>query len=371
MKQKKILFILHLPPPIHGAAMLGQFIVGSKTINSTYDTKYINLGTTKTFKERKRVTFRKILHFFKLITNCFFTNISYNPDIVYLSLTSNGMGFYKDALIVLLLKLKGTKLVYHFHNKGISNHQNRFLDNLLYKMVLKNAEIVLGSKWIYKDIQKYVSEDRVQYCHNGIPKIEYELNSRETKSENNPTEILFLSNLIESKGVFTLLRACQHLNERKLDFRCTYVGSEGDISAEQLQMQIENLGLVDKVNYAGKKYDVEKHKVFEQAHIFAFPTHYPNECFPLVLLEAMQYSLPIISTPEGGIRDIIDDKKNGFIVQQKDAKSLAYKLEILIKNPSMQIEMGKAGFKKYQQEFTVEMYGKRLDNIFKNILSKQ
>lgn len=349
--------------------MLGQFIVDSKIINSNYKTKYINLGTTKTFKERKRLTFSKVVHFFKLITKCFFTNISYKPDLVYLSLTSNGMGFYKDALLVFLLKIQGTKLVYHFHNKGIKNHQHKFFDNLLYKMVLQNADIVLGSKWIYYDIKKYVNEDRVQYCHNGIPKIEHEVRHRATVKENNTTEILFLSNLIESKGVITLLQACQHLNEKKLDFHCTFVGSEGDISAQQLLAQIKKLGLEDKVHYAGKKYGIEKHKAFSQANIFAFPTHYPNECFPLVLLEAMQYSLPIISTPEGGIRDIIDDNKNGFIVPQKDAKKLADRIEILINDPVMQIEMGNNGFKKYKMEFTVEMYGKRLDTIFNNVLS--
>ena len=370
MKQK-ILFILHLPPPIHGAAMLGQFIVDSKVINSNYETKYINLGTTKTFKERKRVTFSKISHFFKLISNSFFTNISYKPDLVYVSLTSNGMGFYKDALLVFMLKLQGSKLIYHFHNKGIKNHQHKFLNNLLYKMVLKNVDIVLGSKWIYPDIQKYVSEDKVQYCHNGIPKVEYCVKNRKIKPQETSTEILFLSNLIESKGVFTLLKACQHLNERKLNFRCTYVGSEGDISATQLNEKIEELGLAEKVHYAGKKYGLEKHEAFEKVHVFAFPTHYPNECFPLVLLEAMQYSLPVISAPEGGVPDIIDDNHTGFIVQQKDTKSLANKLEILINNPSLQIEMGKTGFKKYQEEFTVEMYGKRLNNIFKNVLSKQ
>jgi len=370
MKHKKILFILHLPPPIHGAAMLGQFIVDSKIINSNYETKYINLGTTKHFKERKKVTFSKISHFFQLFFNCFSTYKSYKPDLVYLSLTSNGMGFYKDALLVFLLKLQGAKLVYHFHNKGIKNHQHKFLDNFLYKRVLKNVDIVLGSKWIYPDIQKYVRLDTVQYCHNGIPKVEYDINKREIKVESSPTEILFLSNLIESKGVFTLLNACKYLNERKLNFRCTYVGSEGDISAEEIQSQIKKLGLVNKINYAGKKYDLEKHKVFEEAHIFAFPTHYPNECFPLVLLEAMQYSLPTVSTPEGGVRDIIDEGETGFIVKQKDAKSLADKLEILINNPSLQIEMGESGYKKYQKEFTVEMYGKRLDTIFKNVLNK-
>ena len=84
----------------------------------------------------------------------------------------------------------------------------------------------------------------------------------------------------------------------------------------------------------------------------------------------MQYSLPIISTSEGGIRDIIDDGKNGFIVQQKDAKNLAEKLEILIKNPLLSFEMGQFGHKKYQKEFTVEMYEKRLIDIFKRVLSK-
>jgi glycosyltransferase involved in cell wall biosynthesis len=370
MKQQKILFILHLPPPIHGAAMLGQFIVDSEIINSNYETKYINLGTTKTFKERKRVTFSKLSHFFKLFKSCFSAYNTFKPDLVYLSLTSNGMGFYKDALIVFMLKLKGAKLVYHFHNKGIKNHQHKFLDNLLYKRVLKNVDIVLGSKWIYEDIQKYVSLDKVQYCHNGIPKVTYEIKKRELKSEDSPTEILFLSNLIESKGVYTLLNACKHLDERGLDFRCTYVGNEGDIKTEEIQAEIEKLKLSNKVVYAGKKYDKEKHEAFEKAHIFAFPTHYPNECFPLVLLEAMQYSLPVISTPEGGVRDIIDDNKTGFIVPQKDAKGLADKLEVLIKNPSLQLELGKSGYEKYHKEFTVEMYGKRLDHIFKKALSK-
>ncbi|NRA91344.1 MAG: glycosyltransferase, partial [Psychroserpens sp.] len=83
-----------------------------------------------------------------------------------------------------------------------------------------------------------------------------------------------------------------------------------------------------------------------------------------------QYSLPVVSTPEGGIRDIIDDNETGFIVPQRDPEALSKKLEILIKDPELQIKMGRAGNEKYQREFTVEMYGKRLDTIFKNVLAK-
>jgi glycosyltransferase involved in cell wall biosynthesis len=53
---------------------------------------------------------------------------------------------------------------------------------------------------------------------------------------------------------------------------------------------------------------------FEKSHIFVFPTFYYYECFPLVLLEAMQHALPVISTDEGGIPDIAETGITGYIV---------------------------------------------------------
>ncbi len=367
----KILFILHRPPPVHGAALLGQFIYDSKTINTNFETKYIELGTTKSFKERKKVNLRKILHFFKLITNCFITNLKFKPAIIYLTLTSNGMGFYKDALIVLALKLSGAKLVYHMHNKGVQRNQHKFLANILYKLVFRNTYVVHGSKWLYPDIKKYVHETKVYYCFNGVPGIKYPLNKKTTEGSVPPVQILYLSNLIESKGVYTLLDACNILNTNNIDFRCTYVGSEGDISSEELQRKIDQYKLTEKVHYAGRKYDREKHDALDSVDIFAFPTHYPNEVFPLVLLEAMQYSLPTVSTPEGGVRDIIDDAKTGFILPQRDANAMAEKLELLINDSSLRQQMGKAGRQKYEQCFTVETYENRISTLIERILKAQ
>jgi len=368
MKQK-VLFIIHCPPPIHGAALLGKFIYDSEVINTSFNTKYIYLGTTKNFKERKKVTLRKLGHFFSLITKCFITNLTFRPQIVYLSLTSNGMGFYKDALIVMLLKLSGAKIVFHLHNKGVKRNQHKFLDDKLYKIVFKNTIVVHGAKWLYEDIQKYVPEDKVYYCHNGIPKPEFSIKERVLNQDESP-QIMFLSNLIESKGVYTVLYACDVLNKKGIQFKCVYVGSEGDIKASELQNKIKELGLEDKVTYAGKKYNKEKHLAFEQADIFAFPTHYPNEVFPLVLLEAMQYSLPTVSTPEGGVRDIIDDGVTGFIIEQKNHNQLAAKLEYLIKNPEERLQMGLAGRKKYERAFTVNTYENRIKTIINRVLIK-
>lgn len=92
--------------------------------------------------------------------------------------------------------------------------------------------------------------------------------------------------------------------------------------------------------------------------VFAFPTFYNNECFPLVLLEAMEQGIPCISCNEGGISGIIDDAQTGFIIAKNQPEALAEKLEVLINNPDLCNKMGKAGRKKFEQEFTLNRFEK-------------
>ena len=124
------------------------------------------------------------------------------------------------------------------------------------------------------------------------------------------------------------------------------------------------------MKYLGKKYGDDKQLVLSNAEIFAFPTHYANECFPLVLLEAMAAGLPVISTFEGGIPDIIEEGITGFLLPQKDSEALAVKLELLIKNPELRQKMGKAGRLKFEKEFKFEMFEKRLKEILQKIVEK-
>ena len=81
----------------------------------------------------------------------------------------------------------------------------------------------------------------------------------------------------------------------------------------------------------------------------------------------MQFSLPIISTFEGGIPDVVKDGINGFLVPQRDAQALADKLEVLIVNPLLRKEMGFAGRKLYEEKVTIEIFEKRLLEIFRNL----
>lgn len=113
-----------------------------------------------------------------------------------------------------------------------------------------------------------------------------------------------------------------------------------------------------------KKYGEEKNEEYAKSDIFVLPTFYPNECLPLVLLEAMQQGLPCISTNEGGIASIIDDGKTGFLVEKQNPVQLADKIERLLKDRELCMNMGKAGMEKFEQEFSLNKFEERIGYIF-------
>jgi glycosyltransferase involved in cell wall biosynthesis len=363
--KNKILFILHWPPPVHGSSIVGLKIKESKIINNNFDCYYINLGTSKTIDEIGKNYLSKIFRFPIIIWRVLRSLIVNRPNICYFALAAKGTGFYKDAILVCLVKFFRIKLVYHFHNKGVSTRQAQFTNNLLYRFVFMNTDAILLSKYLYYDIQPFFPETKIHICPNGISKLDQPYMTTE-KKQNNIVNILFLSNLIESKGVFVLLAACSILVQKGISFKCDFVGGEGDINANQFQNKVKSLGLTNHVKYLGRKYGEEKNRAFCEVDIFALPTL--EDCFPLVLLEAMQNGLPVVSTFEGGIKDIVEDNVTGYLVQPKNEESLAAKLELLIQNSDLRNKMGKAGRQKYEQEFTLVKFESRLMEILNQMV---
>jgi len=361
--KKKVLFILHLPPPVHGSSMVGKYIKDSFQINEGIGSEYINLGTSRSMDEIGKNPLQKISVYLKIVFKTLKQLIVFKPDLVYIALTAKGKAFYKDAFIALLAKLFGRKIVYHLHNRSMAERQDKWLDVVICKMLFNDADVILLSKYLYLEIQKYVPEYRVHYCPNGIPKLSKPILKRE-KENSAEVQILFLSNLMKAKGVFVLLEACKILKEKQLPFHCTFIGGESDITAESFQKNVTELGLSEKVHYAGKKYGIEKEKAFSEADIFAFPTL--NETFGLVNLEAMQFSLPVVSSLEGGIPDVIDEGETGFLVEKGNAEAFAEKLEILIKNVELRSQMGDAGKLRFEEHFTLLAF----ENCFSTIIHK-
>ncbi len=358
----KILFILHLPPPIHGSSMVGQFIKESKLINRQYDGDYINLGTSIAINEIGKHPVRKINLYLKIVGAVLKKLTTSNFEIVYIGITAKGIGFYKDFIIALIAKFSGGTLLLHFHNKGVATNQNRFIDDLLYRVLFRHAKVMLLSPLLYEDIKKYVKPVDVFYCPNGIP--ESYANKNIKLSKNTTVNLLFFSNLIESKGVYELLEACSYLQQKQIPFSCTFAGGEGDITASNFSKRVKQLNLENHVQYIGKQYGEEKKNVFEKADIFVLPSY--NDCFPLVLIEAMKYGLPIVSTYEGGIPDLVDEGITGYLVRQQDSINLAKQIELMIINSELRAKMGTAAKAKFDKEYTLEKF----ENRFVDILNK-
>ena len=351
---KKILFILHLPSPIHGASIMGQLIKESNYINSNFNSSFINLSTSKSIEEVGKHSIKKLTTTLTMYFNVLHLLVKNKYDLVYVSITANPPGFYKDFLLVILIKLFNSKIVFHHHNKGFSEFSKNRLIDFCYKIAFKNTKSILLSERLYNDIDQYVSKENVYYVPNGIKdiadvkKIENEIPS--------VISILFLSNMMESKGVFVLLEACKILNLRNVSFQCNFIGSWADIREDDFTKLIIKNNLVNEVKALGPKYGLEKENYFNNSDIFVFPTYYNLETFGLVAVEAMQHKLPLIVTEVGALPDIVEDGKSGFVIKEKNPIQLADKIEFLINHPETRIEMGLQGYNKYKLNYTVSHF---------------
>ena len=363
MKKRKprILFVVPLPPPIHGSAMVSQFIKDSALLHESFDCDFVNLSTSRRMDEIGKKTLAKPFRFFAAFCKTIGKLLTYRYSLCYLAITCHGGGFLKDAPFVLLCKLFRHKIVIHQHNKGMAQDVNCWPYRWLLPLVYKNAKVILLSWRLYPDIEKVVPRKNVVICPNGIPSIDYEY-----KNRNNITpKLLFLSNLMVSKGVLVLLDALKILHDRNCSFFCDFVGgATQEIWAERFVKEVKERGLEEMVKYHGRKVGNEKILYFENADLFIHPT--TDDCFPLVLLEAMQYGLPCVTTNEGGIPDIVENGENGLIAEQQDPQSLAVCIERLIADKELRRKMGQSGLAKFKSHFTIDCF----EHSFVEIMEK-
>lgn len=376
MNKPHILFITPLPPPVHGSAMVSQYIKDSELIRGELACDFVNLSTSRRMDEIGKGGVKKLLRFVGSFFVLFYKLLVHRYDLCYLAITCYGVGFLKDAPFVLLCKLFGRKVVIHQHNKGMSGCIERWPYRWLIPCVYKRTRVILLSWYLYPDIEKAVKREQVVICPNGIP--ETVCGERLVASEDNvergsgaccssPTvNLLFLSNLIPSKGVYVLLDACKILKDKGLNFHCNFVGGESkEINRSVFEQAVRERRLDDCVTYHGPKYGDDKERYWQMADVFVLPTY--NETFGLVIVEAMQYRLPIVSTDEGGIPDVVIDGQNGFICKRKDAVSLANALERLIVDEALRNRMGEKGYRIYQEKFTLSCFEQRFTEILREM----
>lgn len=361
----KVLFIAPLPPPVHGSSVVSQQIMKSTTINEAFECDWVNMSTSRKMNEIGRTTLIKPFRLAWALLQTLWLLITKQHKLCYLAITCHGGAFLKDAPFVLLCKLFKKKIIIHQHNKGMSNDVDRWPYRWLMPLVYNNTKVILLSWYLYPDIKKIVPKKNVMICPNGIPVKNYAF--REHK---NPIpRLLFLSNLLPSKGIFALLDALVILQKNRYSFICDFVGGDTkEINAKSFADEVSKRGLNQTVIYHGRKYGIEKEKIYDKTDIFILPTE--NETFGLVILEAMAHKIPVITTDEGGIPDVIIDGRNGLIAEKRNPESLANCIITLLNNPELRHNMGEDGYMRLLNKFTEEKFEETMLKCIQKCLIK-
>jgi len=365
---KKILCVLQLPPPVHGASLMNSYLTRSKLINYNFNLEIINLQFSKSIQHLEKFSFFKVYKAIRYSLLIIKKVIKSKPDLIYFTLSPKGFAFYRDAFYVLIFKIFNCKIIFHLHGKGIKeNIRGNILKKHIYIWVFKNTNVICLSKILTTDIDT-IFQTAPFIVPNGIPnKSEFKSGKKQV---NKIPQILFLSNYIKTKGILVLIEALTILKEKGHVFLGRFVGGAADLTPEMLERMINTKNLKPFVEIVGPRYGEDKTKEFQNADIFVFPTFYRNETFGLVNLEAMQFGLPVISTFEGGIPDIIINNETGFLVDKENPVMLADRIEILLEDSDLRISMGEKGYNRYINNYTVEHFESNMLKIFKDILKE-
>lgn len=367
-RKKRILFILQLPPPLHGASLANNYVAKSKAIRDQFDADFINLQFAKTLENITRFSLQKVFLSFYFSYRIIERIIIHKPDLIYFTLSPAGFAFYRDAFYVLLFKIFRKKIVFHLHGKGFNRNADRSsILKYLIKLVFNNTSVICVGERLVSDINK-VYQSKPFIVPYGIQ--HREKYNRETIQDNDKTpRIIYLSNFMREKGILILIDALKILKNQGHKFEARFLGAPTDLSIDYLVETVKQNQLNEFVEVIGPVYGSNKIIEYDNADIFVFPTYYKNETFGIVNLEAMQSSLPVVSTYECGIPDVVIDNETGFLVEPRNAWKLAEKIAILLNDKNLRIEMGKKGYERYINNFTLNHFESNLLKTFQTILN--
>jgi glycosyltransferase involved in cell wall biosynthesis len=234
------------------------------------------------------------------------------------------------------------------------------------KKFLKADYVFTVNSFFSKELVKAGKDPKTALVIPNMIEVPKNFTPLEKKPFRKPLCLGSLGRLYPEKYFDKVLPAMKILRDRGIE--CEYViGGVGPME-ESLKQLAKELGLEKNFKILG--WTEDKRKFFDEIDIFILPSF--GETFGIVLLEAMLYSTPIITSNSWGPDEVIDQEINGLKVSKDDAqempKLLADAIERLMKDQEFAKKLAANAQKKFFENYSAEMVGKKLNDMVKKIV---
>ena len=264
------------------------------------------------------------------------------------------------------------KIITTLHNPDYSFEDNGKFSFKLRKFLDKktgqwNTDFTAVSQAVKSDYESHLGFRNIKIIHNGIDPKEFEsfnaLDPKEAKLSLGfkPHQFIFLNiaRLHVQKGQITLIHAFQAIQQKYPHALLLMVGDGPE--KESLQRLAGNLNLLNKnIFFLEKQNSVGA--LLKASDVFILPSLY--EGFGISSIEAMYLKVPVIASDTGGLKEIIENQKEGILVPPAESAPLIQSMECLIENPTLRYHMALNGHKKVLSKFLIQHTIEKLDKVY-------
>jgi len=288
--------------------------------------------------------------------------VFWRPDILHVHFAWRA-SIFRKAVFVLLARLWGVKILLHCHDGPLEAFYQKLgpLGRLIVRAVLNRADkLVVLSSYCEGYFQKLHLRAPVVVLNNPTAR-----HCPVARSAHAKRVVLSLGKLSKGKGTYDTLRAVPDVLRSSADTEF-WLGGDGEM--DQVKAVLAAQPWCQNVRLLGWVTDKEKDRVLSAATVFLLPSY--SEGFPMAVLEAMAYGLPVISTPVGGIPDAVVDGKTGFLVNPGDVQAISGKLSLLLGDPDLCLEFGANARRLVEEKFQVDVIMQRLYALYDTCLEE-
>ena len=287
--------------------------------------------------------------------------------------------FFGAELVYLAARLRKLKLVVTYHNDTVASGLLGLFFKVhrytLMQLIFRGADKICVTSYDYGSqsfIRRFLSDgDRVAETPNGVdvgrfnPGVD-QGGLKEKYGLADKRVVLFVGGLDRPhffKGVEYLIQALAKIPDEKV---ALIIVGDGDLK-ERYRRVAESENVSDRVIFSGKVPDGELPRYYSAADLVVLPSFTMGEAFGIVLVEAMATGKPVIASDLPGIRTVVNEGQNGFLVSPKDVDMLAQRIRYLLENKEMSRDFGVNGRKKAEEKYAWDSIAKKIEKVYQEV----